>query len=53
MRHAWETEMCTGFWWQEPEGRRPWVNRRHRWEDNIKMVLNRLGGCELDLSGFA
>jgi hypothetical protein len=25
--------------------------RSHRWEDNIKMYVNKLGGCELDISG--
>jgi hypothetical protein len=29
--------MCTGYWWEKPEGERPLKRPRHRWEDNIKM----------------
>jgi len=27
----------------KPEGKRPLVRRRHRWEDNIKMDLQEVG----------
>ena len=31
---------------EEPEGKRPWVRPRRRWEDNIKMDLQEVeGGC--------
>jgi hypothetical protein len=29
-------EACTGFWWGNPEGKRPLGRRRCRWEANIK-----------------
>jgi hypothetical protein len=32
----------------EPKGKTPLGTHRHRWEDNIKMDLNVLRGCELD-----
>jgi hypothetical protein len=28
-----------------PEGKRPLGRPRHRWEDNIKMDLQEVGGC--------
>ena len=28
----------------KPEGKRPLVRRRRRWEDNIKMGLQKVGG---------
>ena len=28
----------------KPEGKRPLGRRRHRWEDNIKMDLQKVGG---------
>jgi len=37
-------EVYTGFWWEDLRERalgRP----RHRWEDNIKMILEKVG-CE-------
>jgi len=37
-------EGCTGFWGGKPEGKRPLGRPRHRWEDNIKMVLQEVGG---------
>jgi hypothetical protein len=32
-------EVCTWFWWEKPEGKRPLRRPRRRWEDNIKMNL--------------
>ena len=29
---------------EKPEGKRPLGRPRHRWEDNIKMVLQEVGG---------
>jgi hypothetical protein len=29
----------------KPEGKRPFGRLRHRWEDNIKMDLQEVGGC--------
>ena len=29
----------------EPEGKRPLERPRHRWEDNIRMDLQEVGGC--------
>jgi hypothetical protein len=31
------------FWWRGPEGKRPLGRPRHRWEDNIKMDLQKVG----------
>jgi hypothetical protein len=28
-----------GLFWEKPEGRRPLLKRRHRWEDNINVDL--------------
>jgi hypothetical protein len=36
--------MCTGCWWERPEGRRPSGRPRRRWEDNIKRDLQEVGG---------
>ena len=37
-------EVCTGFQWGNPEGKRPFGSPRPRWEDNIKMELQEVGG---------
>ena len=34
---------CIGFWWGEPEGRRPLGRPRRRWVDNIRMDLREVG----------
>ena len=39
-------EAYTGFWWGEPEGKRPLGRLRHRWEDNIKMDFQEVG-CDV------
>ena len=36
--------MCTGFWLGKSEGKRPLGRLRRRWEDNIKMDLQEVGG---------
>ena len=39
-------ELCTGFWWGKPEGKRPLGRPRRRWEDNINIDLQEVGeGC--------
>jgi hypothetical protein len=37
----------------KPEGKRPLVRPRHRWEDTIRIVFKYMGWgwCELDSSG--
>jgi hypothetical protein len=37
-------EVCTGFWWGSLKGTRRLGRPRHRWEDNIKMDLQEVGG---------
>jgi hypothetical protein len=37
------SEMCTTLWTEKPEGKRPLRRPRHRWEDSIKMDLNKTG----------
>jgi hypothetical protein len=40
-------EVCIGFWWGTPEGKRPLGRPRRRWEDNVSMDLQEVGsGCE-------
>jgi len=34
----------------KPEGKRPLGRPRRRWEDNIKMDLREVGGCEIGWS---
>ena len=35
--------MRTGFRWGKPKGKRPLRRPKHRWEDNIKKVLQTVG----------
>jgi hypothetical protein len=35
-------EVCIGFWWENRRERDHWGSR-HRWEDNIKMDLQKVG----------
>ena len=37
-------EVCTGFLWGKPEGKKPLGRPRRRWEDNIEMDLQEVGG---------
>ena len=37
----------------KPEGKRPLGRPRRRWEDNIKMDLQEVGGCCRDWMGLA
>jgi hypothetical protein len=37
----------------KPEGKRPLVRPRHRWEDNIKMGLQEVGRGGMDWMGLA
>jgi len=39
--------VCTGCWW-EILRERPLGRPRRRWEDNIKMDLQEVGGCRGD-----
>jgi hypothetical protein len=44
MWRVWERrEVCTGCWWKS-EGKRPLGRPRRRWEYNIKMDLQEVGG---------
>ena len=36
--------MCTGCWWGSLRERGHWGDRNIRWEDNIKMDLQKVGG---------
>ena len=49
MWRVWERiEGCTGLLVGKPEGKRPLGRPRRRWEDNIKMDLQEVGGCRGD-----
>jgi hypothetical protein len=40
-------EVCTGFWWGKPEGKKPLGKPRRRWAYNVRMDLQEVGcGCE-------
>ena len=44
MWYVWRKgEVCTLFWWGNPEGKRPLGRPRRRWVDNIKMNLQEVG----------
>jgi len=45
--------VCTGCWWGKPEGKRPLERPRCRWEDNIKMDLQEVGGGRVDWTELA
>jgi hypothetical protein len=36
--------VCTGCWWGNLRGKRPLGRPRRRWENNIKMDLQDVGG---------
>jgi hypothetical protein len=36
--------VCTGCWWEKPEGKRPLGRPRRRLEDNIKMDFKKVRG---------
>jgi hypothetical protein len=36
------SEMYTTFWAEKPEGKRPLRRPRYRWEDSVKMDLNKI-----------
>ena len=45
MWHVWgRREVCSGFWWGSLRERDHWGDPDTRWEDNIKMDLQELGG---------
>jgi hypothetical protein len=37
-----------GFLMRNPEGKRPFVRPRRRWEDNIKMDIQEVGCGDMD-----
>jgi hypothetical protein len=41
-------EACIGFWWGNLREKRPLGRPRHRWENNIKMVLQEVGCGGMD-----
>ena len=41
---AYGGEVCTGFWWGSLRERDPLGRPRRRWEDNIKMDFQEVGG---------
>ena len=46
MAHMGEGRVVHRFLVEKPEGKRPLGRPRHRWEDNIKMDLQEVGGVE-------
>ena len=40
--------MFIEVWWGKPEGKRPFVTPRRRWDDNIKMDLKWDGRARID-----
>jgi hypothetical protein len=44
---------CPGFWWKNPEGKKPFERSRLRWNDGIRMILGRLAGrgCRMNPVG--
>jgi hypothetical protein len=45
--------VCTGFWKGKLEGKRPLGRPRRRWEDNIRMNLQRVVCGGMDWIGLA
>jgi hypothetical protein len=45
--------VCTGLWLGKPEGKRPFVRRRRRWENHIKADLNEVGCGGMDRTELA
>jgi len=41
-------EVYTGFWWGNLRGKRPLGKPRRRWEDDIKMDLQKVGYGGMD-----
>lgn len=51
MQHA-EIKKDTEFWQKKNEGKRPFVRRRSKRDDNIQLVLRKYGmRCGLDAGG--
>ena len=49
MWHVWRKgELCTRFWWGNLKEKRPLGRPRRRWEDNIKMELEKVGSGFVD-----
>jgi hypothetical protein len=42
-----------GYWWENPEGRRPLGTPRQKWVDNIKMDLGEIGWGGVDWTSLA
>jgi hypothetical protein len=40
--------MCTGFWWGNLRERDHWGDPEPKWEDNIKIYLQEVGGGCVD-----
>ena len=48
-----QRRVYAGFLLGKPEGKRPLVRPRRRWEDNIKMELQEVGCGGMDWMGLA
>jgi hypothetical protein len=48
-----EKRTCIGYWWENPERKRPLGRPRRRWIDNIKMGLLKIGLNVVDWIGLA
>jgi hypothetical protein len=40
--------MHIGYWWENPEGKRPLGRSRYRWVDSIKMDFREIGWGSMD-----
>jgi hypothetical protein len=44
MWHIWKIpDVHTGLWWADPIGKIPCGRPRYKWEDNVKMDLQKVG----------
>jgi hypothetical protein len=54
MQHAREAQkLRIGLWLDIRKGKSHWDDRRHRWEDNIKMDVRELGWSAMNLINLA
>jgi hypothetical protein len=48
-----EMHILVGYWWGKPEGKRPLGRPRHRWVNNIKRDLRKIGWDGMDWTDLA